>query len=69
LNRERGKIMSSNVVSSIDKHKASQVAHGVQQTSIPTAVGNVVRVPRANGMAPICAVRENQATARCERRT
>jgi hypothetical protein len=46
LNKETGKIMSSDVVSSIDEHKASQVAHGVQETSITTVIGNFAGGPK-----------------------
>jgi hypothetical protein len=46
LNKETGKIMSSNVVSSVDEHEASQVAHGVQQISITTVIGNFAGGPK-----------------------
>jgi hypothetical protein len=38
--------MSSNVVSGIDKYKASQVAHGVQQISVATVISNVAGGPK-----------------------
>jgi hypothetical protein len=46
LNKETGEVMSSDVVSSIDKHETSQVAHGVQQISVATIIGNIARGPK-----------------------
>ena len=46
MNKETGKIMSSNVVSVIDEPEASQVAHGVQQISFATVISNVAGGPK-----------------------
>jgi hypothetical protein len=46
LNKETCKIMSSDVVSSVDKHEASQVTHGVQQISVATVIGDVAGGPK-----------------------
>jgi hypothetical protein len=38
--------MSSDVVGGVDKHKTGEVAHGIQEMSVATVIGNLARSPK-----------------------
>jgi hypothetical protein len=40
--------MSRDVVRGIDKDKTGEVAHDIQKTSIPAAIGDLTRSPKIN---------------------
>jgi hypothetical protein len=48
LNQETSKIMGSDVVGGVDKHKTGEVAHGIQEVSVAAVIGNFARSPKIN---------------------
>jgi hypothetical protein len=46
LDKKASKIVSSNVVSCVDKNKTSKIAHGVQEICFATIVGNFAGSPK-----------------------
>jgi hypothetical protein len=45
LDKEAGKIVSSDIVSGSDKDKTSEITHGIQKVRLSTVVGDVARSP------------------------